>query len=78
MDNELQADHFGDSISLSIEGFSLKYHLPNCVNQTTNRTVQLGLDFHSHMYDYSKQNDASTYEHMATMFDSLKQRNGNF
>ena len=46
MVNELQADHFGDSISLSIEGCSLKYHLPNSVNQTTYRTAQLGLDFH--------------------------------
>ena len=30
------------------------------------------------MSDYSKQNAASTYEHMATMFDSLKKRNGDF
>ena len=65
-------------ISLSIEGCSLKYHLPNSVNQTTDRTAQLELDFHSHMSDYSKQNAASIYEHMITMFDSLIQRNGNF
>ena len=74
MDNELQADHFGDSISLSIEGCSLKYHLPNSFNQTTDRTAQIGLDFHSHMSDYSKQNSASTYEHMVAMFDSLKKK----
>ena len=78
MDNELQYDHFGDSISLSIEDCSLKYHLPNSVNQTTDGTSQIGLDFHSHMSDYSKQNAASTYEHMTTMFDSLKKRNGDF
>jgi len=78
MDNELQSDHFGDSISLSIEGCSLKYHLPNSINQTTDRTAQIGLDFHSHMSDYSKQNAASTYEHMVAMFDSLKKRNGDF
>ena len=54
MDNELQADHFGDSISLIIEGYSLKYHLPNSVNQMIDRISQLGLDFHSHMSDYSK------------------------
>ena len=71
MDNELQSDYFGDSISLSIEGCSLKYHLLNSVNQTIDRTAQIGLDFHSHMSDYSKQNDASTYEHMTTMFHLL-------
>ena len=49
MDNELQVDHFGDSIYLSIEGCSLKYHLPNSFNQTTDRTAQIELDFHSHM-----------------------------
>ena len=67
---EIQSDHFEDNATLSIEGCTLQYHISN--NELSTRATQSSthLDFHSHFADYSRQDAATTFDHMNAMFKS--------
>ena len=72
LDGEIQSEHFGDNSTLSIEGCVLQYHV-----QFEN-TRKIRMDFHSHFADFSKQDTATTFEHMCDMFERHIERNGPF
>ena len=59
---EIQSTHFGDSITLSIEGCSVEFNTPEGV---------IKMNFHFHFADKSPQNAASTNAHMEAMFEKL-------
>ena len=70
LDGEIQSDHFGDNPTLSIEGCTLQYHkyLPSSTNTTKEHESFIAFDFHSHFADFSRQDAATTFEHMCSMF----------
>ena len=65
-DQEIQSEAFGYNRTLSIEGSSCEYHVQDPDNDTGNTETCIKMDFHSHFSDSSKQNAATTYEHMKT------------
>ena len=65
IDNEIQSEHFGHHVSLSIEGCTMEHHIKN----TLSNTYSTNMDFHSHMADDSNQDAASTHVHMCTILD---------
>ena len=66
LDNEIQSEHFGHHVSLSIEGCTMEHHAHNrCADK---KSIQM--DFHSHMADESDQDAATTHEHMSRMLDT--------
>ena len=76
LDGEIQSDHFGDNPTLSIEGCTLQYHKDNVTFTDNNTPSKLFFDFHSHFSDYSKQDAATTFEHMCAMFKVHEQVHG--
>jgi hypothetical protein len=74
-DLEIQSEAFGYNRTLSIEGSSYEYHADN--NNTDNSTVTpvIKMDFHSHFSDLSKQNAATTFEHMKTSITHMLENN---
>ena len=70
LDGEIQSDHFGDNASLSIEGCTLQYHIKSESNDTSQNNGTIKMDFHSHFADYSRQDAATTFEHMCVMLDN--------
>ena len=61
-DMEIQSTHFGDSITLSMEGYSVEFNTPEGV---------IKMNFHFHFADKSPQNASSTNTHMEAMFEKL-------
>ena len=70
LDGEIQSDHFGDNASLSIEGCTLQYHKNPRDNEITENESNIKMDFHSHFADYSRQDAATTFEHMCVMLEN--------
>lgn len=68
LDGEIQSDHFGDNQTLSIEGCTLQHHKNNNNITDNNSASKVIFDFHSHFSDYSKQDTATTFEHICAMF----------
>ena len=64
-DMEIQSTHFGDSITLSMEGCSVEFNTPEGV---------IKINFHFHFADESPQNAASTNAHMREMFKKLLEK----
>ena len=69
LDGEIQSDHFGDNATLSIEGCILQYHVKHDCTEHVNEEKNIRMDFHSHFADFSKQDAATTFEHMCDMFE---------
>jgi hypothetical protein len=73
---EIQSDHFGNDRDLSIEGVSVHLHeLMSLVSylleaNDVSRLVQR-IEFHSHFSDNSKQDAATTHEHMDHLVNLL-------
>ena len=78
LDGEIQSDHFGDNPTLSIEGCTLQYHNKHYDPRRHPERKKMRLDFHSHFADFSKQDAATTFEHMCDMFDTHERNHGNF
>ena len=76
LDGEVQSEHFGDNATLSIEGCTLKYHSAQRVVNSSENSSQIKMDFHSHFSDFSRQDAATTFEHMCSMIDNHVERNG--
>ena len=76
LDGEIQSDHFGDNATLSIEGCTFHYHKSNSFTTVETCESENRFDFHSHMADYSRQDAATTFEHMCAMLDSHISRYG--
>ena len=78
LDGEIQSDHFGDNATLSIEGCTLQYHEKLSNYRRPAQRSKIYLDFHSHFADYSRQDAATTFEHISCMFEHHIQRHGPF
>ena len=78
LDGEIQSDHFGDNASLSIEGCTLQYHGKHSKTSGSHVRIKTVLDFHSHFADYSRQDAATTFDHICRMFDNHISRHGPF
>ena len=65
VNNEIQSEHFGFHVSLSIEGATMAHH----VKDDNTDSFSTHLDFHSHMSDDSPQDAATTHVHMCAMLD---------
>ena len=78
LNGEIQSDHFGENSTLSIEGCTLQYHQPQPDTNKEVNPLNPVMDFHSHMSDYSRQDAATTFEHMCVMFDHHQHRHGTF
>ena len=76
LDGEIQSDHFGDNATLSIEGCTLQYHKPISPDDGEEKDSIIAFDFHSHFADFSKQDAATTFEHMCSMFSTHESVNG--
>ena len=76
LDGEIQSDHFGDNPTLSIEGCTLQYHEDTNASLDEDDQSKLSFDFHSHFSDYSKQDAATTFEHICAMFKVHEQVHG--
>ena len=61
-DLEIQSTHFGDSVTLSMEGCSVEFN---------NGYGEEKMHFHFHFADKSPQNATSTNEHMDVMINML-------
>ena len=70
IDNEIQSEHFGHHVSLSIEGCTMEHH----VECAKTHTYAVHMDFHSHMSDESNQDATTTHVHMCTMLDHYLSR----
>ena len=69
-DQEIQSEAFGYNRTLSIEGSSCEYHADND-NADNDAQPVIKMDFHSHFSDASKQNAATTFEHMKTSINHM-------
>ena len=65
LDGEIISDHFGDNPALSIEGSTLHYQAAEPQLYSNTNDNKLSFDFHSHFADYSRQDAATTFEHMS-------------
>ena len=70
INNEIQSEHFGFHVSLSIEGATMAHH----VKHSNQNSYSTHLDFHSHMADDSSQDAATTHEHMCAMLNHFISR----
>ena len=70
IDNEIQSEHFGHHVSLSIEGCTMEHHVHN----NNDDTYAINMDFHSHMADESNQDAATTHAHICAMLDHYLSR----
>jgi hypothetical protein len=76
---EIQSDHFGNDRDLSIEGVSVHLHTLESLTAyaETHEIWNLNeprMEFHSHFSDNSKQDAATTHEHMDRLVNLLLQR----
>ena len=76
LNGEIQSDHFGDNATLSIEGCTLQYHTVVNSDSGNLNNSSINLDFHSHFADYSRQDAATTFDHMNAMFRNHVERHG--
>ena len=76
LDGEIQSDHFGDNSTLSIEGCTLQYHKRTSNTNDQPCEYEIRTDFHSHMADFSRQDAATTFEHMCSMLEVHTSRHG--
>ena len=76
LDGEIQSDHFGDNPTLSIEGCTLQYHDHDESLQNSSSQPVTRMDFHSHFADFSRQDAATTFEHICSMLDNHISRVG--
>jgi hypothetical protein len=72
---EIQSDHFGNDRDLSIEGVSVHMHelesLVSYLEAQDVSTLVQRMEFHSHFSDNSKQDAATTHEHMDHLVNLL-------
>ena len=78
LDGEIQSEHFGDNSTLSIEGCILQYHLNHNKRKQASEDKSIRMDFHSHFADFSKQDAATTFEHMSKMIENHIENHGSF
>ena len=78
LDGEIQSEHFGDNATLSIEGCTLQYHNKSVHVNDSNLEKTIRMDFHSHFSDHSRQDAATTFEHMCVMLDKHRDCHGPF
>ena len=78
LDGEIQSEHFGDNATLSIEGCTLQYHKKAIVTNDMLDNSIVKMDFHSHFSDHSRQDAATTFEHMCVMLDNHRDKHGPF
>ena len=75
---EIQSNHFGNDRDLSIEGVSLLLHTLASLEayEETGDASDLTewMEFHSHFSDNSKQDAATTHEHMDRLVNILLKR----
>jgi hypothetical protein len=76
---EIQSDHFGNDRDLSIEGVSIHVHTLESLQAFAESGDILDLnkslmEFHSHFSDNSKQDAATTHEHMDRLVNLLLER----
>ena len=66
--NEIQSSHFGNGLTVSIEGYTCHY-------RSTGADSPLKCDFHSYMSDDGTQNSATVYAHMTELLKFLVDQN---
>jgi hypothetical protein len=75
---EIQSDHFGNDRDLSIEGVSVHYHTLESLRafeeSGDKSDLEPWMEFHSHFSDNSKQDAATTHEHMDRLVSLLLER----
>lgn len=79
LDNEIMSLNFGNSVSLSMEGVSVRHFskektslfLSDKFTEFDEKT-DTSMEFHSHLSDSSIQNAGTTHQHMIVLFDILK------
>ena len=79
LNNEIMSQHFGNSISLSMEGVAVRFFNKEKVNEFSNNNQasydfekDTLMNFHSHLSDFSFQNASSTHQHMNVLLDYLR------
>ena len=65
-DNEIMSQHFGNSLSLSMEGVFVRYIQKTSVKSNNLNNVSKS-EFYSHMSESKIQNAGSTNQHMNTL-----------
>ena len=68
-DNEIMSKHFGNSLSLSIKGFSDRF-FPNPNNMEVNKKP-MATHFNSHLSDGPKKYPETTHTHMLVLDQCL-------
>ena len=75
--NEIMSQHFGNSLSLSIEGASVRFFKKKDIDSYQNdksivvEQEESVMHFHSHLSDNALQNAATTYHHMKILIKHL-------
>ena len=78
LDNEIMSLNFGNSVSLSMEGVSVRNFSKEKVEEFSsnnnihfNEKMETSMSFHSHLSDSTIQNAGSTHQHMIVLMDYL-------
>ena len=79
LDNEIMSLNFGNSVSLSMEGVSVRHFSKEKIDSySSDKSIVFdekkdsSMDFHSHLSDSCIQNAGSTHQHMTVLLDFLK------
>ena len=81
LDNEIMSLNFGNSVSLSMEGVSIR-HFSKEKTEAYDKDKNVSYDekkytsmyFHSHLSDSTIQNAGSTHQHMTVLMDYLLEK----
>ena len=82
LDNEIMSLNFGNSVSLSMEGVSVRHFSKQIIDSySLDKSIvfyekeDTSMDFHSHLSDSCIQNSGLTHQYMSVLLDFLSQKN---